>query len=59
MKTFVCFKYNIEMDLDFYVRVCTCKKRLTGKQPNVENNGSTRRPFRCLIQQFLGSLWVI
>ena len=24
------------MDLDFYVRVRTCKKRVTGKQPLVE-----------------------
>ena len=23
----------IKMDLDFYVRVRTCKKRVTGKQP--------------------------
>ena len=21
------------MDLDFYVRICTCKKRVTGEQP--------------------------
>ena len=33
MKTLVHFKYNIEMDLDFYVRVRRCKKRVTGKQP--------------------------
>ena len=33
MKTIVHFKCNIEMDLDFYVRVRTCEKRLTGKQP--------------------------
>ena len=33
IKTFVHFKCNIEMDLDFYVRVRTCKKRVTGKQP--------------------------
>ena len=28
-------KYNIEMDLDFYmrVRVCVKKKRVIGKQP--------------------------
>ena len=25
------FKCNIGMDLDFYVRVRTCKKRVTGK----------------------------
>ena len=33
IKTFVYFKCNIEMDWDFYVRVGTCKKRVTGKQP--------------------------
>ena len=33
MKTLVHFKYNIEMDLDFYVRVRRCKKRVTGTQP--------------------------
>ena len=32
IKTFVYFKCNIEMDLDFYVRVRTCKERITGKQ---------------------------
>ena len=26
------------MDLDFYVRVRTCKKRVTGKQPNYTSN---------------------
>ena len=38
IKTFVHFKCNIEMDLDFYVRVRTCKKRVTGKQPLVLDN---------------------
>ena len=33
IKTFVHFKCNIRMDLDFYVRVRTYKKRVTGKQP--------------------------
>ena len=33
MKTIVHFKCNIEMDLEFYVRVRTCEKRVTGKQP--------------------------
>ena len=28
---FFYFKCNIEMDLDFYERVRTCKKRVTGK----------------------------
>ena len=32
-KTFVHFKCSIKMDLDFYVSVRTCKKRVTGKQP--------------------------
>ena len=32
IKTFVHFKYNIRLDLDFYVRVRTCKKRVSGKQ---------------------------
>ena len=32
IKTFVHFKCNIEIDLDFYVRVRTCVKRVTGKQ---------------------------
>ena len=27
------YKCNIEMDLEFYVRVRTCEKRVTGKQP--------------------------
>ena len=27
------------MDLDFYVRVRTCKKRVTGKQPLTAQNG--------------------
>ena len=30
------------MDLEFYVRVRTCEKRVTGKQPSsIENNNST------------------
>ena len=33
MKTIVHFKCNIEMDLEFYVRVRTCEKRVTEKQP--------------------------
>ena len=33
IKTFVHFKCNIKIDLDFYARVRTCKKRVTGKQP--------------------------
>ena len=33
IKTFVYFKCNIEMDLDFYESVRTCKKRVTEKQP--------------------------
>ena len=32
-KTFVHLKCNIEIDLDFYVRVRTCENRVTGKQP--------------------------
>ena len=31
IKTFVDFKCNIETDLDFYVRVRTCEKRVTVK----------------------------
>ena len=34
-KTIVQFKYNIEIDLEFCVRVLTCEKRVTGKQPSV------------------------
>ena len=30
---FVHFKCIIENDLDFYVRVSTCEKRVAGKQP--------------------------
>ena len=33
IKTFVDLKCNIETDLDFYVRVRACVKRVTGKQP--------------------------
>ena len=33
IKTFVHFKYNIDIDLVFYVRVRACIKRVTGKQP--------------------------
>ena len=33
VKAFVHFKCNNEIDLDFYVRVRTCEKRVTGKQP--------------------------
>ena len=33
MQTFVHFKCNIEIDLEFYERVRTCEKRVTGKQP--------------------------
>ena len=33
IKTFIHFKCNIEIDLDFYVRVRTCEKRVTGKRP--------------------------
>ena len=33
IETFVHLKCNIEIDLDFYVRVRTCEKRVTGKQP--------------------------
>ena len=33
IKTFVHFKCNIRMDLDFYLRVRTCKKRVNRKQP--------------------------
>ena len=33
IKSFVDFKCNIDIDLDFYVRVRTCVKRETGKQP--------------------------
>ena len=33
IKAFVHFKYNIDIDLDFYARVLTCVKRATGKQP--------------------------
>ena len=31
IKAFFYFKCNIGMDLDFYVRVRTCKKRVAGK----------------------------
>ena len=41
IKTFVHCKCNIKMDLDFYVRVRTCKKRVTGKQP-LESNVSRK-----------------
>ena len=30
------------MDLDFYVRVRTCKKRVTGKQPLLLVKGNVR-----------------
>ena len=43
IKTFVYFEYNIEMDLDFHVRVCTSKKRVTGKQPLVEVGVANKR----------------
>ena len=33
MKTFAHFECNIEIYLEFYVRVGTCEKRATGKQP--------------------------
>ena len=33
IEKFVHFRYNIDIDLDFYVRVRTCVKRVTGKQP--------------------------
>ena len=33
MKTIVHFKCYTEMDLEFYVRVRTCEKPVTGKQP--------------------------
>ena len=32
LETIVRLKCNIEMDLEFYVRVRTCEKRVTGKQ---------------------------
>ena len=33
IKTFFHFKCNIRMDLDFHVRIHTCKKRVSAKQP--------------------------
>ena len=50
IKTFVHFKFNIKMDLDFYVRVRTCKKRLTGKQLLL----SLFKTYR-LLKQYFGS----
>ena len=34
INTFVPLKCNIDIDLDFHVRVRTCVKRVTGKQPS-------------------------
>ena len=39
----ICLLRNIEMDLDFHVRVCTSKKRVTGKQPLVEVGVANKR----------------
>ena len=37
-KTIVQFKYDIEIDLEFCVRVRTCEKPVTGKQRLVVKN---------------------
>ena len=31
------------MDLEFYVRVRTCEKRVTGKQPLLKSTDTTRK----------------
>ena len=56
IKTFVHCKCNIKMDLDFYVRVRTSKKRVTGKQPLRNRNFTSRTRLKNTKQQsFLSS----
>ena len=51
MKTFVHFKRNIEMDLDFYVRARRCKKNAQFNSPYTA--------ITSLIKRRLWNFWII